>query len=268
MLQPQSFLLEDGSPCIDAGDTAAACIDIENALNIGHALAPSKGTLRNDIGAFGGALTKVLPSISVYDLRLSKSSVALSCSTGQTVNTAIEILNRSSVAVTMDSITTKNSSVFHASNKLGSRLLTIVKNDSIIISCSPTQSGAFTDTAYIYHNASGVQNPLTIPITLTVTASTGVETGSVTPHEFRLYQNSPNPFNPSTTIRYSLAEKNLVRLTIFDVLGKEITKLVDAIQEAGPHSLQWNASHVASGTYFCRIEAGNFVQTNKMLLLK
>lgn len=88
------------------------------------------------------------------------------------------------------------------------------------------------------------------------------------PTNYYLYQNHPNPFNPITTIRYELPEQSDVQITIYNLLGKEFTTLLSESQDAGFKSIQWDASNVASGVYFCQIRAGEFVQTKKMILLK
>jgi hypothetical protein len=85
---------------------------------------------------------------------------------------------------------------------------------------------------------------------------------------------SPNPFNPSTTISFTLPEAADVRLSIFDVLGREIAILSQGTFEAGYHSATWNASNVASGVYFARLTVTNeygtvkFTKVNKLLLMK
>lgn len=92
-------------------------------------------------------------------------------------------------------------------------------------------------------------------------------------YSFSLEQNYPNPFNPSTIIKYSVAEPTIVKLRVFDILGKEVATLVNSNQNAGNYQLVWNATDnfgrkVASGIYFYSIEAGKFNRTMKMLLLK
>ena len=96
------------------------------------------------------------------------------------------------------------------------------------------------------------------------------------PEEYNLYQNYPNPFNPSTTVRYSIINPDIVRIKIYDVLGREVKTLVNEFKQAGTFEVQFSASGLASGIYLYRIESGNpstgsgqgFVQTRKMILLK
>jgi len=93
------------------------------------------------------------------------------------------------------------------------------------------------------------------------------------PMEFALHQNYPNPFNPLTTLRYDLSEQSLVNIIIYDMLGREVKTLVNTTQDAGFKSVSWNATNdygkpVSAGVYLYQIQAGEFVQTNKMVLLK
>jgi hypothetical protein len=109
----------------------------------------------------------------------------------------------------------------------------------------------------------------------TSTMVLSVSDGSSIPYQFNLSQNYPNPFNPATTIKYTIAEASKVTLTIYDILGRELTVLVDEVQTAGHKQVVWDASSYPSGVYFYRIMAvgenksGNkFTQTKKLLLLK
>jgi len=86
--------------------------------------------------------------------------------------------------------------------------------------------------------------------------------------EYKLSQNYPNPFNPSTTIEYNIPEQSMVTVTIYDVVGREIEQIYSGEQAAGTYSVQWNAANYASGIYFYKLAANNFVQVKKMLLLK
>ena len=95
----------------------------------------------------------------------------------------------------------------------------------------------------------------------------------VIPEIFTLHQNFPNPFNPITTLSYDLPKDSDVRLAIFDMLGNEVATLVSTSQQAGFKSVQWDATDsmgrpVSAGVYLYQIQAGEFVQTKKMVLLK
>lgn len=88
------------------------------------------------------------------------------------------------------------------------------------------------------------------------------------PAEFSLAQNYPNPFNPNTRIEYKLAIREYVRLNVYNMLGQEVATLVDGVRDAGTYNAEWNASGVPSGIYWYRIDAGNFSETRKMILMK
>ena len=93
------------------------------------------------------------------------------------------------------------------------------------------------------------------------------------PKAYTLYQNYPNPFNPETTLRYDLPEDGLVNITIYDMMGRQVKTLINEQQTAGFKSVQWDATDsmgrsVSAGVYLYQIQAGEFVQTRKMVLLK
>ena len=90
----------------------------------------------------------------------------------------------------------------------------------------------------------------------------------VLPTDFQLHQNYPNPFNPVTTIRYEVPRKAYVQLDVFTVLGEQVATLVDQVQDAGIHQLQFNALHLPSGVYFYRLKADAVLLTRKMLLVR
>jgi len=93
------------------------------------------------------------------------------------------------------------------------------------------------------------------------------------PHAFYLYNNYPNPFNPVTTLRYGLPENGLVNITIYDMLGREVKTLINQTQDAGYKSVIWDATNdygktVSAGIYLYQIQAGEYISTKKMVLLK
>ena len=97
---------------------------------------------------------------------------------------------------------------------------------------------------------------------------TGVNGNAQTINSYTLSQNYPNPFNPTTNIRYSIEKASLVTLNVFDILGRKVATLVNQYQTAGVHTVNFNASNLASGVYFYRLEAGSFNNVKKMLLIK
>jgi len=101
-----------------------------------------------------------------------------------------------------------------------------------------------------------------------VNIPTDVNSEKDTPFEFYLEQNFPNPLNPSTTIKYSIPKSSQVSLKIFNTLGEELETLVNEEKFVGTYELNWNAANLPSGVYFYRLQAGNFVQTKKMILMK
>ncbi len=103
---------------------------------------------------------------------------------------------------------------------------------------------------------------------LKCTTTAVVERKGETPTIYTLYQNYPNPFNPSTTIEYALPQPSHVVLKVYDVLGNEVRILVNGKQPAGHHQVHLDAKDLPDGVYFYRIQAGDFVQTKKLTLLK
>jgi hypothetical protein len=91
---------------------------------------------------------------------------------------------------------------------------------------------------------------------------------SHSPVAFQLLQNYPNPFNPTTTIRYGLTSRSHVILTVFNTLGQRVTTLVNESQEAGYHDVRFDAGGLASGVYFYRLQAGDFLQSRRLVILK
>jgi hypothetical protein len=81
-------------------------------------------------------------------------------------------------------------------------------------------------------------------------------------------QNYPNPFNPVTNIQYQIAEKQLVTLKIYDVIGNEIAVLINEVKDAGTYNVEFNADRFSSGVYYYTLKAGSFTSTKKMILLK
>jgi hypothetical protein len=88
------------------------------------------------------------------------------------------------------------------------------------------------------------------------------------PSSFALGQNYPNPFNPSTTIKYELPKSSMVKLSVYDILGREVATLVNELKQPGTYAVQFDASSVTSGVYFYRMHAGGYTDTRKLLVLR
>jgi hypothetical protein len=95
-----------------------------------------------------------------------------------------------------------------------------------------------------------------------------IEVNTNTISEFLLNQNYPNPFNPSTVITFTIPERTNVRLTVYNILGEQVAKLVNEMKEAGSYQVDFNASNLSSGIYIYKLEGGNFISTKKMMLVK
>jgi hypothetical protein len=158
-----TIICKASSPCIDKGDSSTIYNDPADPLNPSQAKWPSRGTLRNDIGAYGGALSKVI------------------------ANSVVSV---------------------------------------------------------------NFQNELMLP------------------DNIRLAQNFPNPFNPSTEIAYELKSPSVVKLIVYDRLGKEVVALVNRMQPAGSYSVKFESTDLPTGSYFYRLTAGGQSLVRTMMLVK
>jgi len=116
-------------------------------------------------------------------------------------------------------------------------------------------------------NAGGASNWSTVwRFSVNVVGINSIST--VLPTKYKLYNNYPNPFNPATKIKFDLPKNGFTKLIIYDITGREITVLVNSNLNAGTYEYQWNASNLSSGVYFYRLEAGEFLEVKKMILIK
>lgn len=126
-------------------------------------------------------------------------------------------------------------------------------------------NGGGNDCITLYSTGSGTN---TYASRLCLTVNGIHNNNNEVPKEFSLAQNYPNPFNPSTSIKFSLPKISLVKLTVYDILGNEVETLQNGNMEAGNYIIDFNASNLSSGVYFYKLDAGSFVETKRMLLIK
>jgi hypothetical protein len=360
-LQEGPFLLSSSSPCVDAGDPVVSCNDAEDLSSPGMALQPSKGTVRNDMGAYGGAQAKVFPSLDISGLHVSSAALSIQCVPGQQAVFGIEMLNLSSKGLTVDSVTHTNRSLFSLNKNFAGQIFSLFGSDSIKVAFSSPTRGRFSDTVTVFYKISGKSSstqiaitgisnttpylnrpipaqranvgqlfvfqipdstfldadsgdtlayqatglptwlsfnpethsfqgtptqttdfPLYIGITvrdllqagvstnlsLSVQQPTRVDDSEALPSEYELCQNYPNPFNPSTEIGFRVSGLGFVSLKVFDAMGREVATLVNERRAPGSYSVRFDANGLVSGVYFYRLQAGSFVETKKLMVLR
>jgi hypothetical protein len=132
-------------------------------------------------------------------------------------------------------------------------------------------TGTLVDVSISGNGSFLVPNPdaiQSLKLLITYNNATDVEVENSTPEYYNLSQNYPNPFNPSTKIQYSISSNQIVKLKIYDVLGKEITTLVNKEQSAGTYEVNFDGNNLTSGIYFYTITAGDYTDTKSMILMK
>jgi hypothetical protein len=155
-----------------------------------------------------------------------------------------------------------------------------VRSDDIYTSPSPpfyrrvisysfiTKSGAKVDVTAIDTTAPNNGIILIEDATWRSTGIVGIESEDQIPTQYSLSQNYPNPFNPSTSIKYAISSRQFVSLKIYDVLGNEVATLVNEEKSAGSYEITFDASQLSSGIYFYKLQAGGFIETKKLTLMK
>lgn len=221
------------------------------------------------------------------NILISPDSIFLSYGIDSTM-----LINNSDSVVILDSIYNKSYSSYYCSIKLDSSeyFFTVSPyetNDTLNVKLDPKDTALFfingidvcpicktkydwylKDTlVFIFTGDSSQAEKL-----LKIDSDIPLAVDDVTPYSFYLLQNYPNPFNPATTIEYSISSAGFVQLKIFDILGNEITTLINEEKQPGIYQINFNAQSerggLASGLYFYQLKCGNLIQTKKMILLK
>jgi len=252
------FLLSDTSHCIDKGNPDPMYNDVEDPQNLGNPLWPAKGTLRNDMGHCGGphSLWHKWNWPLYY---LPSAPVLIAPSDTANTSTFTFVWSKCSPMVT------KYWFELDTTDQFTSSFI-----DSLI-----------TDTTYLFSNLVDGKNywwrvrayndfgwgEFSEVGTFSVSI-TAVENEDGVPIKFSLNQNYPNPFNPTTKINFTIPKSSFVNLKIYDILGKEISTLVNEERSAGYYNVEFNAVGLTSGIYFYVIRTSEYTSTKKMLLLK
>lgn len=267
------LLLSASSPCVDAGMESTIYNDPSDPENPSAASAPSRGQLRNDMGAYGGPL-RYPEFIPFSSLKLIFPVDPLSyrkVPAGDSVILKLPVQNLSDVAGLIDSVFCRTT---HFTYRLKDQLPFTVnsfRHDTLKISITPALKGSFRDTLYVYHNDTTIVSPQLIIISGTVvTDIPGEPTKAL---GYNLDQNFPNPFNPVTTIKFSIPNGGLVNLSVFNLLGQEVRTLISKFLAPGEHIASWNGKDnygrpLSSGLYIYRLIAGSFNVSRQMMLIK
>jgi hypothetical protein len=174
----------------------------------------------------------------------------------------IYIANSGSAQLNIDSITISDS---RFSLSMNNNFIEAYSSKKALLQFHPDSLMTYNALLKVYTNG-GVKEIVLTGIGKDNAVS--VEDANIIPIVFSLEQNYPNPFNPGTKIKWQSPISSWQTLKVYDVLGNEITTLVNEYRNAGSYEVEWNASNLPSGVYFYNLRAGDYVQTRKMILLK
>tara|TARA_B110000438_G_scaffold36662_1_gene36416 strand:+ start:35 stop:913 length:879 start_codon:yes stop_codon:yes gene_type:complete len=233
------------------GINSSATVAIFTALQAGQPWAGCESLHGADIGSFSFDSTNCIIKIMVWKDVISDVGIKFADATSAAqpeIKVANTLINQ------WEELT------FDFSSRIG--VYPVVK-DQIIIFPDFEMAGRTQDNICYFDN-----------ISFSPSNSVGVDNRSETlPQGFAFEQNFPNPFNPITTLRYELPEDSFVDVMVYDMLGNVVSNLINANQSSGYKSIQWDATNnqgepVSAGVYLYKIQAGDFVDTKKMILLK
>jgi len=158
--------------------------------------------------------------------------------------------------------------LFAIADGLSSFSLEIGSSQTVAITFHPEHPASYEAELHIVHDAPNRSDTLIIPLSGEGKEPTNATPDPDLPGELALHQNYPNPFNPSTFIAYHIPEESHVRLNVYDVTGRRVSRLVDNMQPPGEYRVIWDASNMASGLYIYRLMVGEVMINRQMLLIK
>lgn len=184
------------------------------------------------------------------------------CHTSEAGIVTAEVLNNFQIRVTVTGTT----------SKVGGQLVDAGGN--VVTAINSTSSNPFTLTAPssgTYTVNAGFKNPSKKwGTTSAVINITGIDEKLIglSPKNFALYSNYPNPFNPSTKIRYAISQTTFTSLKVYSILGQEVATLINEEKTPGVYEVNFDATNLSTGTYIYRLQAGNYTEIKKMILLR
>lgn len=236
---------ETRSPCIDAGDPLSPM---------------DPDTTVADIGAFYFEQTVFEPQIglSVTEIVFPETYI------GETSSEEFTISNTGTADLTIFDIYCSLLDIFQINWNEADTLIVPGGSIDVEVVFAPEQEMLYEDVITVNNNDEDVY----ISLEGQGLAMSVGDDNSTMPHEYKLYPATPNPFNSTTGIYYQLKTSGDVSLSIYDIAGHEVAVLVDCHQNAGIHSITFNANDLVSGVYFIMLEAGEFNQVQKVVLMK
>lgn len=242
----QNLYIDPTSPCINTGNPDAEWNDTDNS--------------RNDIGCYGGPTASEYPDFGGPKIRLPAEFFNFM---GFPREGDVIAYNRGTSLLHIDSISFVERQWFSLINY--PEVIGPVTNMAISLLSMNGGDVPVRDTMLVYHNDANSENPMRIVI---LDEGTPADDIPLLPSEFSLHPAYPNPFNPSTTISFALPTEQFVSIKITDIQGRQVAELLNSKLSAGEHSVQWNASSFASGTYFAVLHSGKWQAQTKLTLLK
>ena len=215
-------------------------------------------------GTWNGAVWRrplsemIKPVFSLSKLQLSFGIVK----TGMAKKDSVKVSNLGTDTLNVSAVSSTNQSFTFAPSTMR---IAPAANAYLIINFAPQDTLNKTGFIILKHNADGSPDSIVVSGKGLLTA---IQDVTLIPTEYELSQNYPNPFNPSTTISFSLPSRSFVSLKLFDVLGREVATIISEEMSAGIYTRQWNATGMPSGVYFYRLQAGSFIDTKKLVLLR
>ena len=280
----------------------ATTIPVPRATFIPHSFANSQAHLlfkadyRNEITELDTANNTATHAVVIGKVKTSRfvgiqgtDSVEVLVEKGKQKTTTIRFGNSGDASLDFSLPRYAESSIGNANSQSGSSLTvsvdsipeflpelkpavgTIAPQDTATLTLNVTgkevSTGIYRDTLILVTNDPD-RTTVNVPVEVEIKESTSIAGRKGIPNEFALKGNYPNPFNPTTNIRFNLPKKTEVSLTVYNLLGRRVAEVVDRQMEPGRHAVTFNAANLASQMYLYRLKAGSFTATGKMVVIK